>query len=121
MKANIYMFYSFLVAVLLTAAQTVWKMAFNKIGEITFSLNDFHKFFNPFILTGIVLYIIATFLWFKVLHALPLSIAYPILSISYVFGYFIGITVFKESFSFVSLIGVLLIMTGVSLLAYNVK
>ena len=58
----------------------------------------------------------ASLVWFHILRHYPLSLAYPLISISYVFGLLASILIFHEAVPLTRWIGVLLIMAGVALL-----
>lgn len=73
--------------------------------------------FNPYILGGLVLYVASFGLWIAVLARMQVSIAYPLLSIGYVFGVFAAYFIFNEPISLQKLLGVGLIMAGVTVLA----
>lgn len=63
---------------------------------------------------GLVCYALSMVVWVSGLKYLPLSIAYPLLSISYVLVYFVSMFVpeFGEKFSIVKLSGIVLIIIG---------
>lgn len=54
----------------------------------------------------------AMVLWFYIVKKFPFSMAYPLVSLSYVFGMIAAIVVFKEDVPAVRWLGVLLIMAG---------
>ncbi len=58
----------------------------------------------------------ASFIWFYILKHYELSLAYPLISISYIFGTLAAIFFFHETVPFTRWMGVLLIMGGVVLL-----
>jgi len=58
----------------------------------------------------------ASLLWFYILRHHTLSLAYPLLSISYIFGLLASILILHEPVPPVRWLGVLLIMSGVALL-----
>jgi undecaprenyl phosphate-alpha-L-ara4N flippase subunit ArnE len=58
----------------------------------------------------------ASLLWFYVIKNYPLSIAYPLISFSYVFGAFAAMYFFDESISAIRWVGIVLIMVGATLL-----
>ena len=64
-----------------------------------------------FALCGL-LYGAATILWFYIIKHFPFSMAYPMVSLSYVFGMLAAIFVFHEEVSLARWGGVLLIMAG---------
>ena len=53
-----------------------------------------------------------TILWFYIIKHFPFSMAYPMVSLSYVFGMIAAIVFFHEPVSYVKWLGVLLIMAG---------
>ena len=69
-----------------------------------------------FALCGL-LYGAGTFLWFYIIKHFPFSMAYPMVSLSYVFGMVAAMLVFHEAVSITKWAGVLLIMAGCYLIA----
>ena len=69
---------------------------------------------EPFILGGLGLIIIVTPMWFQVLSKLPLSVAYPMVSIGYIVAVGIGVIFLKESIPPLRIVGVAFIMVGSS-------
>ena len=59
----------------------------------------------------------ATLLWFYIIKHFPFSMAYPMVSLSYVLGMVAAILVFHEEVSPTRWLGVLLIMAGCYLIA----
>jgi len=55
----------------------------------------------------------ATIIWMYILKRYELSVAYPLISISYIFGMLAAIFIFHEAVPVTRWIGVALIMTGV--------
>ena len=55
---------------------------------------------------------LASLLWMYMVKAFPLSVAYPMVSLSYVFGMLAAIVFFHENVSLTQWLGVLLIMAG---------
>lgn len=55
----------------------------------------------------------ASVLWFYILKRYPFSVAYPLISISYIFGLLAAIFIFKEDVPAMRWLGVALIMSGV--------
>ncbi len=56
-------------------------------------------------------------LWFHIIKHYPFSMAYPLVSLSYVFGMIAAIVFFHEQVDFLKWTGVLLIMAGCYLIA----
>jgi small multidrug resistance pump len=86
-----------------------------KLGMASFSLDNL--FSNWKIASGLGLYALAMVLYLYSLRTLPLSIAYPLIALSYIFvaigsAWFVG-----EQFSAWSLAGSLLILIGISFIS----
>jgi undecaprenyl phosphate-alpha-L-ara4N flippase subunit ArnE len=61
----------------------------------------------------------ASLLWMYILKHFPLSMAYPMISLSYLFGMLAAVIFFHETVPMIRWIGVFLIMVGVSLVVYK--
>lgn len=72
---------------------------------------------QPYVLLGFACYGIAAVSWLVVLSRAPLSVAYPMLSLGYVVGALLSWRLFGESMSAAKLAGLLLVSSGVILLA----
>lgn len=70
---------------------------------------------NPWFYAAISLYMISTFVWTQVLTKLPLSVAYPIVSFAYILTVLGAFFFFHEKITHLGILGVFLIMTGISL------
>ena len=69
--------------------------------------------YHPAFLAGMVVYVITTLLWLWLLQTIPLHIAYPFMSLSFVFvpllaWYFLG-----EAYSLRTVAGGMVIMAGI--------
>lgn len=62
-------------------------------------------------------YGVGSLLWFHIIKHYPFSMAYPLVSLSYVFGMIAAIVFFHEQVDFLKWTGVLLIMAGCYLIA----
>lgn len=69
--------------------------------------------FAPFSIVGIVFYTISAIFWMSALTKVELSVAYPMLSLGYIFIFFISILLFNEPLKTIRLIGVILIVSGI--------
>jgi len=69
---------------------------------------------SPYILSGLFLYGLATVLWLFILTKVPLSVAYPLQSIAYIIAVFGAFFFFQEEITLWKILGVILIMAGVS-------
>jgi small multidrug resistance pump len=67
---------------------------------------------------GVGLYGIATVIYFLALRKLPLSVAYPLISISYIVALIGAAAVLGEKITWVKTAGILLILAGVTLIAH---
>jgi multidrug transporter EmrE-like cation transporter len=72
---------------------------------------------NPWFYVAIFLYIISTFIWTQVLTKMPLSVAYPVVSFAYILTVLGAFFFFQEKISYLGILGIFFIMTGVSLTA----
>lgn len=78
-------------------------------------------FFSIKVFFGFFLYGISSVFWLFVLKRLPLSIAYPTLSLTYIFVVMLSIFILKEPFSIQKIFGMFFIFIGVCLLNINIK
>ena len=76
-------------------------------------------FTNIFVLIGLGIYVLSTVLWLWVLTKVPLSFAYPCISISYIIIIIAGKFVFKEKIDIWKIAAIVLILIGVTLLGLS--
>ncbi|WP_298770175.1 4-amino-4-deoxy-L-arabinose-phosphoundecaprenol flippase subunit ArnF [uncultured Shewanella sp.] len=71
-----------------------------------------------FIFTGLMCYALSMACWIVALKQLPLSIAYPLLSLSYIIVYFAAISLpgLNETFNGIKLLGIICILVGLYLM-----
>lgn len=100
-------------SILLVAGQVLLKFALARMLPFAMSV-EFWKsvFVNPQFAACGVCYGAGSLLWFYIIKNHPFSMAYPLVSLSYVFGMFAAIIFFNEPVSVTKWIGVLLIMLG---------
>ncbi len=67
----------------------------------------------PYIFLGFGAYGVSAILWLEVLTELDFSVAFPLVSISYVLALFVGRYLFGENVNSCRILGVLLICSGV--------
>ena len=96
-------------SVLLCSGQVLLKFALQRMGAFNLT--------NWWLLACGICYGVATLLWFYIIKNFPFSMAYPMISLSYVFGMFAAIVFFHEQIPLTRWIGVFLIMTGCVLIA----
>jgi len=100
--------------ILLVAGQTLWKLGIGhrelrSVGAVL------EVMLSPWVIAGIALYAIATVISIYLLSKLPLSLLYPVQSLTYVVILFVAIFVFHEHVSVTRWIGVGVILLGVTL------
>ena len=105
-------------SLLLVAGQVFLKLALTRMPPFSFSVGFLKAVLCnwQFALCG-VCFGLGSILWFYILKHFPFSSAYPLVSLSYVFGLIASVVVFHESVDVNKWIGVLLIMFGCYLIA----
>ena len=110
-----------LSGVLLNAcAQLLLKAGTNRIGHFDFSLGNalpigWQLATNPYIFGGLSCYVISVVVWIMALSRVPVSIAYPMLSIGYVVNALAAWWRFGESPTIMRIAGIGIIIVGVYL------
>lgn len=72
---------------------------------------------DPWILSGFGVAFLASVAWSITLTKFELSFAYPFTSLSFIVVFFLSIFLFREPFSVYRLLGIVLIMSGLVMLA----
>jgi multidrug transporter EmrE-like cation transporter len=112
-----------LTGVLLNAAaQLLLKAGTNRIGEFAFSLGNIVPIglkvaASPFVLGGLACYAVSVVVWIMALSRVPVSVAYPMLSIGYIVNAAAAWMLFGESLTAQKLVGIGFIVVGVWLVA----
>ncbi len=112
-----------LTGVLLNAAaQLLLKAGTNAVGHFEFHLDNVIPIglkiaFQPWIMGGMACYAVSLVVWIMALSRVPVSIAYPMLSIGYVINAFIAWQWFGEALATQKLLGIGFIAVGVFLVA----
>lgn len=112
-----------LSGVLLNAcAQLLLKAGTNRVGEFAFSLANIvpvgsRLALNPFIAGGLACYVVSVVVWILALSRVPVSVAYPMLSIGYVVNALAAWALFGEALGPQKLGGIAFIVVGVFLVA----
>jgi len=105
---------SLIQCLFLAAGQVFLKFGLARIEKFTWTWKFFKDFFTNWWMLGSGLSMVAaTVLWFYILKNNDLSLAYPLISISYIFGTLAAVFIFHEAVPFTRWIGVLIIMIGV--------
>jgi undecaprenyl phosphate-alpha-L-ara4N flippase subunit ArnE len=102
----------------LALGQVFLKLGLEKTERFTWTWKFFRDFFTNWCLPASGLSMIAaSIIWFYILKHHDLSLAYPLISFSYIFGTLAAIFIFHETVPLTRWVGVLLIMLGVAFLA----
>lgn len=98
---------------LLAGGQVLLKFALNRMLPFSWSLAFWKSVFVnwQFAACG-VCYGAGSLLWFHIIKNYPFSMAYPLVSLSYVLGMVAAIVFFHESVEWTKWLGVILIMGG---------
>lgn len=103
------------------AAQIVIKKGMMQIGTFAFSLKNMVPVgikvaSSPFVILGIMFYVISLVLWLMVLSRVDVSYAYPMLSVGYIVAALFGKYIFNEPVGPVRWAGIIVICIGVYLI-----
>src|SRR5215472_14466500 len=116
--------FTFLVTgVLLNAgAQLLLKAGTNVLGVITLTRENWIGEFGrmavePHLLGGLACYVVSVIVWIIGLSRVPVSIAYPMLSVGYIVNALAAWYLFGESLTAQKLVGIAFIVCGVFLVA----
>ncbi|MDO9450159.1 MAG: SMR family transporter [Rugosibacter sp.] len=110
-----------LTGVLLNAAaQLLLKAGTNAIGHFEFHVGNIFPIgmklaLQPYIMGGMTCYVVSLVVWIMALSRVPVSIAYPMLSIGYVINAFVAWQWFGEALAAQKLLGIGFIVIGVIL------
>jgi multidrug transporter EmrE-like cation transporter len=103
-------------------AQLLLKAGTLRVGEFAFSAENIVPIglrlaTNPFIVGGVGCYVVSLVVWIMGLSRVPVSVAYPMLSVGYVVNAIAAWMLFGESLTAQKLIGIGFIVVGVFLVA----
>lgn len=101
----------------LCGGQVFLKLAMEKTGTFRFAWAFFYNMLinGHFLASGLCM-AAASCLWLYMIKRYELSLVYPMISISYIFGMLAAIYIFHETVPYTRWIGVFLIMFGVILI-----
>ncbi|MBO7394057.1 MAG: transporter [Abditibacteriota bacterium] len=84
-------------------------------GEISGSAGLVKAFLNPYVLLGFAIYACSTLTWMLLISRVKLSVAYPMISISYVIVMILSALILKEDVNWLyGLAGLVFIAAGVT-------
>ena len=104
---------------ILVSGQFLWKYGMQN-QTISLSITSILKvLFSPYVFSGLAMYGFATVIWLYILSKVPLSVAYPVQSLAYIFAVFGAYFIFNETLTIYKVLGCLFIMLGVSLIGFS--
>ena len=111
-----------LAMLLNTGAQLMLKAGMARIGYFAFSLSNAwpiaqQVITNPFIIGGLLSYIISVAVWLLVLSRVEVGVAYPMTSLAYILTAIAGYYIFHDHLTPTRLVGIAIILLGVYLVA----
>jgi len=97
------------------------KYGMTKVGRVssisTLPATIYRAFSNPFVLLGLAVFVGTSMLWLVVLSRVKLSLAYPMLSMSYVLAIILAWLLLKEHIPWIRILGASVIISGVCLVS----
>lgn len=106
----------FICIFVLTIGQILYKYSSATI-EWSLSIKTLVQIFSNWtVLLALSVYFLGSFLWIYLLKRMPLSVAYPVMSLTYVAVMIVSATVFKEPVGINKIFGTLLILAGVAVM-----
>lgn len=115
-----------LSAILIAAlGQLLLKKGMISVGGFSSQNNNLLRYFinafaNPYVLLGLIGYFLGALVWLLVLTRLPLSVAYPCISLGYVIVAISSKFIFQEHISVIRWIGIATICLGVFLISKTI-
>ena len=85
--------------------------------KIADSSSLFAFLLNPYVLAGLFAYFVAALFYINAIKQIPLTVAFPSISVSYVAVAFLSHSIWGEAFGLWHLVALLLICSGIVLLA----
>lgn len=109
---------AFICIAMIICAQTLLKYGVSNVDGINFTGGQISEgirkvFTSPYIIIGIIFYAVSAVLWLDVLSRLPISYAYPLVSLSYAAAIILGALLFHEHISWMRIVAMVLICGGV--------
>lgn len=109
---------SLLQATLMCSAQSLFKVAAEKMGTFRWTWTFFCDgvFANGWLWAAGICGILGVVEWMYMLKSYPFSVVYPLSSVSFLIGMFVAIIFFHETVVWQQWVGVLLILAGCGLI-----
>lgn len=106
-----------LAAAISASGQLLLKYAMTQVGPMNFSVAVLLRALaQPYLPLALLIYALALYLWLEVLSKTPLSIAYPVLAITYVLVPLFSYFAFSEQLKPGQFVGMFLILAGIALI-----
>lgn len=106
----------FFLIVGVMAALSVGQLLFKHTATmLNAATNGVWAWLNPYLISALVIYGCATLAWVYILQQVPLSLAYPLFALSFLFVPLLSTIIFREPFTLKMLMGSGLITFGVYL------
>ncbi len=100
------------VVMTISVGQLLFKRTASMLNTAT---NGLWALFNPYLITAFAIYGLATLAWVYILRQVPLSLAYPLFALSFLFVPLLSTILFREPFTLKMLAGSAAIVFGVYL------
>ena len=114
-----FVFWILLYTFIFSFSQVLLKLGLNQIGTISLKTAQeilplaLNIVMNPYVLSGMILLSSSFFIWLAILSWFKLSLALPLVSLSYVLVALLGFFMLDEKLSFINYFGIILITAGV--------
>lgn len=93
------------------------KYGMNIVGYIKFDKYIFYSLLktliNVYIIIGLLMYMISALIWLIVLSRVKLSLAYPIVSLGYIFTILLSLFILNENIPLTRWFGLIIILVGI--------
>ena len=119
-------FFSFISVLVVTIALSAGQIMFKKAAMMLDADSDSARVVaelvsNKWLLSALAVYFVATILWVSLLRSTPLSMAYPITSLSFLIVPVASHFIFDEPYKLPVLIGGILICVGIGVMGIEIK
>ena len=109
-----------IAAIISAFGQVLLKYAMLKHGPIVPSISGvFSLLLEPRLLAALSMYAAAMVLWLQVLAKIPLSVAYPMLAVTYAIVPLLASVFFKERIGVYHICGIGLVLLGVAIIGFS--
>lgn len=92
---------------------SIGQLLLKKSSILTQEMKILDKILNLYFISGLAFYGMSTLLWIKILEYIDVSIAYPIMALSYIIVMLGAYFIFGEQINFFKVLGISFILIGV--------